>query len=56
LKPADPQTRLADGTRLADALGADPRYFAFGEGDPPPRTPDLVECVAAIERHLGIRA
>jgi transcriptional regulator with XRE-family HTH domain len=50
------EPRLADGMRLADALGADPRYLVFGEGDPPPRTPDLVERVAAIERHLGIRA
>ncbi len=44
--------RLCDGMRLADALGADVRYLAFGEGDPPPRTPDLAERVAAIERRL----
>jgi transcriptional regulator with XRE-family HTH domain len=29
------QPRLSDGMRLADALGADPRYLAFGEGDEP---------------------
>jgi transcriptional regulator with XRE-family HTH domain len=27
------QPRLADGMRLADALGTDPRYLAFGEGE-----------------------
>ncbi len=46
--------RLADGMRLADALGTDPRYLAFGEGDAPPRMPDLAERVATIERRLGI--
>jgi transcriptional regulator with XRE-family HTH domain len=48
------EPRLCDGMRLADALGADPRYLAFGEGDPPPRTPDLAERVAALERRAGI--
>jgi transcriptional regulator with XRE-family HTH domain len=48
------EPRLGDGMRLADALGVDPRYLAFGEGDPPPRAPDLAERVAAIERRLGI--
>ncbi len=28
--------RLADGVRLADALGADPRYLAFGDADAQP--------------------
>jgi transcriptional regulator with XRE-family HTH domain len=48
------EPRLGDGMRLADALGADVRYLAFGEGDPPPRAPDLAERVAAIERRLGL--
>ncbi len=48
------EPRLGDGMRLAEVLGADPRYLAFGEGDPPPRPPDLAERVAAIERRLGL--
>ncbi len=44
--------RLADGVRLADALGVDARYLAFGEGED--RTVDLERRIAVVERTLAI--
>jgi transcriptional regulator with XRE-family HTH domain len=44
------EPRLGDGMRSARTCV----YLAFGEGDPPPRAPDLAERVAAIERRLGL--
>jgi hypothetical protein len=46
------EPRLGDGMRLADALGVNPRYLAFGEGDDP--RPDLEWRLSAIERRVGI--
>ncbi len=44
--------RLADGMRLADALGVDVRYLAFGEGEDP--RSDVERRLAAIEQRVGI--
>jgi hypothetical protein len=41
--------RMCDGLRLADAVGADVRYLAFGDGDVPLEPPDLAQRVLAIE-------
>jgi transcriptional regulator with XRE-family HTH domain len=49
------EPRLSDGMRMADALGADVRYLAFGD-DPADETADLAQRVALIERRLGIGA
>jgi transcriptional regulator with XRE-family HTH domain len=46
--------RMCDGIRLADALGAEVRYLAFGDGDVPLTPPDLAQRVLAIERRLGM--
>jgi transcriptional regulator with XRE-family HTH domain len=46
------EPRLADGMRLADALGADPRYLAFGEGEDP--RSDVERRLAAVEQRLGL--
>jgi transcriptional regulator with XRE-family HTH domain len=44
--------RLADGVRLADALGVDARYLAFGEGED--RTANLERRIDLVERVLAI--
>jgi transcriptional regulator with XRE-family HTH domain len=48
------EPRLGDGMRLADALGTDARYLAFGDGEPPTVPSELSQRVTVIERRLGV--
>jgi hypothetical protein len=53
LKPAAPANRAwQTGCAWPDALGADPRYLAFGEGDDP--RSDVERRLTAIEQRVGL--
>jgi transcriptional regulator with XRE-family HTH domain len=41
------------GIRLADALGVDPRYLAFGEDPVRTRLDEVERRLAVVERRLG---